>query len=397
MDFHYLDNAATTRPSDAAMEGMKQAQLYFGNPSSVHGAGLEANRFLTACRGKIASALGLSPLSPNRLILTASGTEANNIAILGCAYAKKRKPVNGSLGTILLSDGEHPSMEKPAERLESEGYTLVRIPTLGGILDLAALEKALAEAVSPVIFAGFMLVNNETGALYDVKSAAALVKRYHPGALVHCDAVQGFMKTRFSPKTLGVDTLTVSAHKIHATRGAGALYISADVEKQKKIVSVMPGGGQEFGYRSGTENLFAIGAFAHACQDEQSRFAANRTEENALRETLIASLTPLLEKGVVFHIPEGAYVPGILNLSLPAIRSEIMLNYLSGKGIYVSAGSACSAHARKESAALKAFGLSPEEMDCALRISFDHTNTEADILALAAALKEGIAGLQRKR
>ncbi|MBQ7922594.1 MAG: cysteine desulfurase [Clostridia bacterium] len=397
MEYHYLDNAATTRPSDAALEGMRQAEQYYGNPSSVHGAGMEANRFLTACRGKIAAALGLSPLAPNRLILTSSGTEANNIAILGCAYAKKRKPVGNSLGTILLSDGEHPSMEKPAQRLESEGYTVVRIPTAKGVLDLAALETALTDAVSPVIFAGFMLVNNETGALYDVRSAAALVKRHHPGALVHCDAVQGFMKTRFTPKTLGVDTLTVSAHKIHGTRGAGALYIGADVEKQKKIVPVMPGGGQEFGYRSGTENLFAIGAFAHACQEEQSRFAANRAAENTLRETLLSSIAPLADEGVQFNIPEGTFVPGILNLSLPAIRSEIMLNYLSGKGIYVSAGSACSAHAHKESAALKAFGLSPEAMDCALRISFDHTNTEGDILALAAALKEGIAGLQRKR
>ena len=397
MEHHYLDNAATTRPSSAALEGMKQAELYYGNPSSVHSAGLEAGRFLSSCRAKIAASLGLSPLAPHRLILTASGTEANNIALLGCAYAKKRKAAGSSLGTILLSDGEHPSINKPADRLANEGYTVIRIPTLRGILDLSVLEKALAEAVSPVIFAGFMLVNNETGALYDVKSAAALVKRYHPGALVHCDAVQGFMKTRFSPKTLGVDTLTVSAHKIHGTRGAGALFIHGDVEKQKKIVPVMPGGGQEFGYRSGTDNLFAIGAFAHACQEEQSHFADNRKAEAALRETLLAALEPMTAEGVTLNIPEGPYVPGILNLSLPAIRSEIMLNHLSGKGIYVSAGSACSAHAHKESAALKAFGLSPEAMDCALRISFDHTNTEADILAFAHALQEGVAGLQRKR
>lgn len=397
MEHHYLDNAATTRPSAAALDGMKQAEAYYANPSSVHGAGLEAGRFLTACRNKIAAALGITPLAPNRLILTASGTEANNIAILGCAHAKKRRPIGNSLGTILLTDGEHPSMEMPARQLEEEGYTVVRIPTPRGVLDLAALEKALTEAVSPVIFAGFMLVNNETGAVYDVKSAAALVKRYHPGALVHCDAVQGFMKVRFSPKTLGVDTLTVSAHKIHGTRGAGALYIGADVEKQKKIVPVMPGGGQEFGYRSGTENLFAIGAFAAACQEEQSHFAANRDAENALREKLLDAISPLLDEGVVLNIPDGKYVTGVLNLSLPAIRSEIMLNHLSGRGIYVSAGSACSAHARKESAALKAFGLSPEAMDCALRISFDHTNTEADILAFADALRDGVAGLQRKR
>jgi len=397
MEHHYLDNAATTQPSQAALSGMREAELYYGNPSSVHGAGMEAGRFLAGCRGKIAAALGVTPLLPNRLILTASGTEANNIALLGCAYAKKRKPIANSLGTILISDGEHPSIEKPAQRLEGEGYTVVRIPTAAGVLDLTALEKALTEASAPVIFAGFMLVNNETGAVYDVKSAAALVKRYHPGALVHCDAVQGFMKVRFTPKTLGVDTLTVSAHKIHGTRGAGALYIAADVEKQKKIVPVMPGGGQEFGYRSGTENLFAIGAFAGACQEEMQHFSVNREKEAVLRETLLSLLQPMTESGVTLNIPAGTYVPGILNLSLPAIRSEIMLNHLSGMGIYVSAGSACSAHAHKESAALKAFGLSAEAMDCALRISFDHTNTAADMQALTDALRTGIAGLQRKR
>ncbi len=392
----YFDSAATTFPSAAAMAGMEEAAKYPANPSSTHCAGREAARFLTLCREKVAASLGVRRLGADRLIFTASGTEANCLAMLGMAAAKKRKPVNGSLGTILLSDGEHPSMEMPARRLEENGYTVIRIPTTGGVLDLAALETALAEAPSPVVFAGFMLVNNETGAVYDVKSAFRLVKAKFPEALCHCDAVQGYMKVRFSPLTLGCDTLTVSAHKIHGTRGAGALYMKADVEKKKQIVPVNPGGGQESGYRSGTENLFALGAFAWAAEEEYARFGENREKEAALRTLLEECLAPVYAAGAIPHIPE-THVPGILNLSLPGIRSEIMLNALSGHGICVSAGSACSAHSKKESAALKAFGADAKEMDTAIRISFGHTNTEEEVRELCRVLEEEMGKLAKVR
>ncbi|MBQ4606634.1 MAG: aminotransferase class V-fold PLP-dependent enzyme [Clostridia bacterium] len=392
----YFDSAATTFPSAAAMAGMEEAAKYPANPSSTHGAGREAARFLTLCREKVAASLGVRRLGADRLIFTASGTEANCLALLGSAYAKKRKPVNGSLGTILLSDGEHPSMEAPARRLESEGYTLVHIPTVGGVLDAAALETALAEAVSPVVFAGFMLVNNETGAVYDVKNAFRAVKAKYPDALCHCDAVQGYMKTRFTPAVLGCDTLTVSAHKIRGTRGAGALWLKADVEKKKQIVPVLPGGGQENGYRSGTENLFALGAFAWAAEEEYARFTENREREEALRSLLDQCMAPLYEAGVKAHIPP-VHVPGILNISLPGIRSEIMLNALSGRGICVSAGSACSAHSRKESAALKAFGVDAADMDHSIRISLSHVNTDEEIRVLCGALQEELGRLARVR
>ena len=392
----YFDAAATTAPSPAAMAGMNEAAKYPANPSSTHSAGLEAARFLTVCREKVAASLGVRRLGADRLIFTASGTEANCLAMLGSAYAKKRKPVNGSLGTILLSDGEHPSMEMPARRLESEGYTLVRIPTTGGVLDSAALEQALAEAVSPVVFAGFMLVNNETGSVYDVKNAFRLVKAKYPDALCHCDAVQGYMKVRFTPMTLGCDTLTVSAHKIRGTRGAGALYLKADVEKKKQIVPVLPGGGQESGYRSGTENLFALGAFAWAAEEEYAHFAENRAAEESLRLLLDECMEPLYEAGVKAHIP-AVHVPGILNISLPGIRSEIMLNALSGRGICVSAGSACSAHSKKESAALRAFGVDPADMDHSIRLSFSHVNTAEEVRLVCAALREELGRLARVR
>ncbi len=390
----YFDNAATTFPHAAAQLGITEALQYPANPSSNHFAGREAARFLTLCREKIAASLGVRKLGADKLILTASGTEGNVLALLGTVYAKKRKPVGGSYGTILLTEGEHPSMDEPAKRAEEMGYTVVRIPTPSGVLDEGALVKALDEAVAPVVFAGFMLVNNETGALYDVKNAFRLVKSRFPEALCHCDAVQGYMKCRFTPASLGVDTLTVSAHKIHGTRGAGALYIRGEVDKKKLIVPVLPGGGQEGGYRSGTENLVALGAFAWAAEDAMNRFAQHQQTEEALRRAWEERLPALVEKGVIPHTPP-VHVPGIVNLSLPGIRSEIMLNALSGRGICISAGSACSAHAKKTSAALASFGVPKEEMDTAVRLSFGWDNTVAEVHAVVDAIEEEMGKLAR--
>lgn len=392
----YLDNAATTKPSQAAMDGMRAAEEYFANPSSTHFAGLSAAKFLAGCREQVARAMGLRRLEnrmgADRVIFTSSGTEANNLSLLGAAYAKKRDPHRP--GTIVLAAGEHPSMENPALRLESEGYDLVRVPTTGGVLDLDALADVLRDPPSPVLYFGCMRVNNETGAVYDVPAAAGIVRKYAPNAVIHCDDVQGFGKIKDSPERLSVDTLSVSAHKIHGTRGAGALYIRGELDRQKKIVPVMPGGGQELGYRSGTENLFAIAAFAAAATEAARDFAAHRETEAALRASLIDRLSRI--EGVETHIPP-AHTEGIVHLSLPAIRSEIMLNFLSGRGICVSAGSACSAHGRHASAALAAYGLDARAMDTAIRVSLDYTNTAEEIDAFADALADGVRTLQRLR
>ncbi len=395
MTEHYLDNSATTRPSDEAKRALFQAAEIWGNPSSTHRPGMDAKTLLKDSRAAIAKSLGLPRLSQDKVILTSCGTESNNIAMVGCARAKKRDPENP--GTIIISAGEHPSIENPAMMLEKEGYTLVRIPTSRGVLDLEYLKTALEEAKekkSPVIFAGFMLVNNETGALYDVKSASALVKRYFPDALVHCDAVQGYMKVKFTPMSLGADTLTVSAHKIHSVRGAAALYISAEVIKRKNVVPVMPGGGQEDGFRSGTENLCSIAAFAAAAEDGRINFDARREAVASLRAYLDEKLAEL---DVRVNLPEGGLVHGICNILLPGIKSETMLNHLSARGVYVSSGSACSAYSKKKSGALEAFGIDPHDADCAIRISLSHENTSEDIDALIGGLADGIAVLQRKR
>ncbi len=389
---HYLDHSSTTPPSETALRAMNEAAAVWGNPSSVHAPGRQAAALLTKSRETVARSLGLARFSKDKVIFTASGTEANNLAMLGCARSKQRDAAHP--GTVLLSAGEHPSVDGPATLLEKEGYDVVRIPTFGGVFDEDALEKALREARTPVIFAAFMLVNNETGAVYNVKNAASLVKNAFPDAVIHCDAVQGYMKRRFTPASLGVDTLTVSAHKIHSIRGAAALFVSSEVVKRRNLTAVMPGGGQEDGYRSGTENLCAIGAFAAAAEEGRLGFDDRLAQVQVLRTMLDEGLSRL---DVKMNRPAGEWLPHIANIVLPGIRSEIMLNYLSGRGIYVSAGSACSAHSRKKSAALEAFGATPEEMDCAIRISLSHTNTAEDVEALLSALEEGIGSLQRKR
>ncbi len=394
---HYLDNSSTTKPSSAAVEAARSAMELWGNPSSIHTVGQAASRLLTESRAKVGAAFGLARFSRDKVIFTSSGTEANCLAMLGCAASKKRTPKQGILGKILISDSEHPSMENPAKKLENEGYLVRRIGTKNGILDLDGIQNALNEDDIPVIFAGFMLVNNETGAIYDVKSAAALVKKANPSAVVHCDGVQAFLKMKFTPASLGVDTLAVSAHKIHALRGAAALYLSEDLLKKRNITAVNPGGGQEEGLRSGTENLVSIASFAAACDKGRAELEGNMTRVSELRTYLEERLGPMIEAGeVTINKPSGAYLPNICNLSVKGIRSEVMLNHLSSMGVYISAGSACSAHAKKESQSLTAFGLGKTAIESAVRISMSAENTKEDIDALICGMESGIARLKRK-
>ncbi len=385
----YLDNSATTCPSETAVKALTEAALIYGNPSSVHFLGVESKRLLDSCREKVAKALGVRKLANSALVFTASGSEANALAIIGYHEAKKR--VKNVPPVAIFTDGEHPSVENAMLRLEKNGWKLVRIPTVGGEIDMNFLRETLRENKN-VSFASFMLVNNETGAVYDVKAAASLVKLVCPDCHVHCDAVQGFMKVRFSPQSLGVDTVAVSAHKIHAPRGAAALYISAETVKKKNIAPVIPGGGQEKNFRSGTENLLAIAAFAAAAEEESENFAENCAKTRILREYLEEKLASLAE--ITVKRPKKS-VSEICNITLPRIKSETMLNFLSGEGICVSAGSACSASSGHLSAALAAFGCTKDEIDSSVRISLSHTNEKEDIDALTYALDRALSSLAR--
>lgn len=384
----YLDNSATTKPSDASLAKMREAlSAYWGNPSSVHRAGDDAHRLLCEARDRVGAAFNIRRPSDGSVIFTSGGSEANSLAMLGSVYAKKRPDKGGSRGKVFISDGEHSSVEAAAAALEADGFTVLRVPTVGGALDLDFIRE---RADSSTVLMAIMLVNNETGALYDVRGAADIVRAASPKAFIHCDAVQAFMKCRMVPKALGVDSIAVSAHKIFAPKGAGALYVRADVLTGRRLVPIIYGGGQEMGLRSGTENVPAIAAFGAAAKEGMAELQGRVETTEALRDHLIARISD----AVVLNIPENR-IPNIVNLTLPNIKSETMLNYLSGKGICVSAGSACSTHAPGVSRALRAFGLSDGAADCSLRVSLSHMNTAKELDLFSDALLDGIGRLAR--
>lgn len=386
----YFDNSATTKPSEASLSKMREAlTVSYGNPSSVHKMGNEALRLLEDARKQIIGALGVRRAADCRLVFTSGGTEANNLAIFGSVYAKDRPLKNGSRGKIFISDGEHSSVENVAERLSADGFTVLRVPTLNGKLDLDYIR---ANADKDTVLASFMLVNNETGAVYDVKSAFNIIKAASPKAVCHTDAVQGFLKTKFSPAALGADAISISAHKIYSPKGAGALYLTKDMIVAKRIIPVTYGGGQEDNFRSGTENVPAIAAFGAAAEEGKRELDARLEKISILYDKLTAGLEGL---GVRINCPENK-VKNIINITLPSIRSEIMLNYLSGEGICISAGSACSTHSSGPSGALLAFGLPKDEADTSVRISISHENTEEEADRFIQALGAGINKLARK-
>ena len=379
----YFDNSATTSLSEAAMKKMTEAMDIYGNPSSTHKAGIEARKVIDEAREKVAMALGAGRVNPENLIFTSCGSESNNTAILGVAYAKENRRAN----KIITTDSEHPSVENIMKKLEKDGFNVVRISTKNGKLNE---EEFLSAIDDKTLLISVMLVNNETGAVYDIKKLFNMAKRKNPDIVTHCDAVQGFLKVAFTPKSLGADLVSISAHKIHGPKGVGALYISPEIIKAKKIVPYIIGGGQESGYRSGTENIIGIAGFGAAAEEGRANFAANVQKMTALRNICEKSVT---EAGARINSPIGERAPHVLSVILPNIKSETMLNYLSGNGICISAGSACSSHAKNMSSTLLGFGLTPKEADCTVRISFSEYNTEQDAEEFATVFKQGIDSL----
>ena len=370
----YLDNAATTRThpevADAALEMMTR---YYGNPSSLHKKGLEAQLLLESARAQVAAALGCNK---DELVFTSGGTEANNLAVFGAVQAKKRRGK-----TIVAMSFEHSSVLEPLRRLQEQGFTVKTVPPLpNGMADVNALLNAVDE---DTILLCCMLVNSEVGTVAPVAEIARQARRKAPELLVHCDAVQAFGKIPFSAAKLGVDLLTVSAHKLHAPKGCGALYIKKGV----RIVPLFYGGSQEKLLRPGTENTPLGYAFGLAAQMAATTLASTLQNAEALREYFVnkAAETP----GICINSPREA-APYICNISVPGYRSEILLHYLAEKGIFVSSGSACSKGA--PSHVLTAMGLAPTRVDSALRVSFCAQNTVQEIdsffIALGSAMRE---------
>ncbi len=381
----YLDNSATTRLSDAAKKGMLEAMECFGNPSSKHIAGTNAKKMLDSARDNIGKCLGINGVSADKIFFTASGTEANNMAIFGSVYAKKR--TCGS--KIITTDSEHPSIENAMKRLEDDGFSVVRLKTRGGVIDMDEYRAALDNSV---ILVSLMMVNNETGAVYDVERCFSLAKAKNPDIVTHCDAIQGFLKIPFTPKKIKADLVSVSAHKIHGPKGVGALFVSSEILKRRLLMPYIVGGGQESGFRSGTENTVGICGFSAAAAEGFSSFRANVEKMISLRDMCEKALEG---SEIRVNRSSSARAPHILSLTLPKIKSETMLNFLSGKGICVSAGSACSSHSRNISSALVGFGISESEADTTIRVSFSEYNTEDDIKAFVEALDEGVKNLVR--
>lgn len=356
----------------------------FGNPSSLHAVGLDAEKRVTEARNIILNSLGIMRPQRSELVFTSGGTESNNLAIFGAVNAKVRRGDE----KIMITDGEHSSVEECARVLEERGFTVLRVPTLGGELDFDFIE----ENAKGVILASLMHVNNETGALYDLKRAFEIIREKSPACVCHADCVQSYMKVRFTKKSIGADLISLSAHKVNGAKGTGALYIAPEILKAKKIVPVVCGGGQENGMRSGTENVYGIVAFGEAVKEHTEKLADEIERMQALREYIITHLP----SGIKAKLPI-AHAPHILNITVPKIRSETVLHDLSSKGIYVSSGSACSSNsAHKASRALTAFGASTEDADSSIRISLCPENTVSEADKLIEALSDSMSRLAKK-
>lgn len=355
----YLDNAATTRVCpEAAEAAIRVMTENFGNPSSTHGPGRAAREELKKARQSIAKSIGALP---EEIYFTSGGTEADNWAILCGAQLMRHKGKH-----VITSETEHDAVIKSAEALEMQGYEVTRLkPRADGAVHTEELAAALRR---DTVLVSLMLVNNETGAVQDIAAFAKAIKAAGSPALLHCDAIQGYCKIPMKTRTLGADMISLSGHKINAPKGVGALYI----RKGLKLPPLQVGGGQEGGYRSGTEPLPAIAAFGAAAEAAMAdKGAAGRMED--LRQRTIRQL----QKARPGLLILGGGAPHLLCLSLPGYRSEVLLNALDAEGISVSKGSACKKGARSH--VLEAMGLPPAVIDGAIRVSFSRTSTQEEV------------------
>ena len=373
----YLDNSATTKPCKEAVEAMAKALTEnWANPSALYGFGIDAAKELRTARTKVAAALGAEP---DRVFFTSGGTEADNWAILGAVkrFGKKNKH-------IITTAIEHHAVLNVMKELETQGYEVTYLqPDIEGRITLSNLKAALRKDTCLV---SVMMVNNEVGTVMPIAQMAKLTKKLAPNAIFHTDAVQGFMKVPFQAKNLGADLISISSHKVHGPKGAGALYINP---RLKSFPALLLGGGQEGGYRSGTEATPAIFGFAAACAAVKETFAENIADEKALIAGLVEKLSTV--KGIKIN---GAHeAPHILSLSIPGLPTQNSINILQDAGICVSAGSACAKGHRSHT--LTAMGLAPEVMDGSFRISLCKDTTAEELDKLYAIIVERLIPMAR--
>lgn len=372
----YLDNAATTKvmpeAADGVIAGMTES---FGNPSSMHKLGVNAERLVSFSQRKLLSALGDSS---GRIIFTSGATESNNTAIFGLAeiYGRRKK-------RVVTTSVEHPSVAKAFEQLAEMGYEVATVhPNEQGEITEDMLVKAVD---SNTCLISAMLVNNETGYILPIDKAFPKIKKLYPDCMTHCDCVQGFEKLHVSVKKLGCDALSLSGHKIYAPKGIGALYLKSGV----RIKPLMLGGGQQNALRSGTEPvplIYGMGRAVEALDPTIDERLAHVREINAYARNALAQIG-----AVVLSSPEAS--PYILSIAVPEIKSETVLHHLEASQIYVSSGSACSKG--KKSGVLAEFKVSEKYIDSVIRLSFSYENNKEDIDLLAAKLKDGMDSLAK--
>ena len=361
----YLDNSATTSTDpDIAAIALDFMTNRYGNPSSLHHFGMDAYQAVMNARYQAARLIGAPTDS---VYFTSGGTESNNLALFGGADANKR-----SGNHIITTSVEHAAVGQPAERLEQMGYEVTIVPVdHRGVVQLEALEKALRP---DTILVSTMYVNNEVGAVMPVEEIAKLVHEKSPKALYHVDAIQAFGKYRIYPKKAGIDMLSVSSHKIHGPKGVGFLYINEKARIQPQIL----GGGQQAGMRSGTDNVPGIAGLGVAAKMVYTDFDEKIEHMYQLKERLAEGFLKLPDVRLNgMEIREGA--PQILSASFLGVRSEVLLHTLEEKGIYDSAGSACSSHKRKAAGTLSAMGMEAAQRESTLRFSFSEENTFEEV------------------
>ena len=374
----YLDNSATTKPCAEAVAAMTAALTEnWGNPSALYGFGIEAAKLLRTARMQVAAAMGAEP---DRVFFTSGGTEADNWALFSTAkrFGKKKKH-------IITTAIEHHAILHAMQELEHQGFEVTYLQPDGeGRITLAQLKEALRP---DTFLVSIMMVNNEAGSVMPIAQMAKLIHKLNPDAVFHTDAVQGFLKVPFQAKSLGADLISVSSHKVHGPKGAGALYISP---RLKSFPALLVGGGQENNFRSGTEGTPAIFGFAAACGVGAATLKADIDREKALLSYAIEKISSM--EGIRIN---GAHeAPHILSLSVPGVPTQNTLNLLQEDGICISAGSACAKGHRSH--VLSAMNLPPEVIDGAFRVSISRETTKEEIDQLLKSLEEKVLPFRLK-
>lgn len=373
----YFDNSSTTKVCpEAAEKVMEMMTENYGNPSSLHTLGFRAEQEMTAARKAVAGLLGAKP---EEIYFTSGGTESDNLALFGAAYARKKRGRR-----IVTTQIEHPAVANVMKRLEQEGFEVVSLkPDSFGKISPEQVKEAVT---GDTVLVSMMRVNNEVGTILPVEAAAEAIREAGAPALLHVDAVQAFGKLPLRPEKMGIDLMSVSAHKIHGPKGVGALYMRRGVH----IEPYTFGGGQEKNVRPGTESSPLIAGFGAAVR----ALPETERELSALSELCTYCREQLLKiPGVELNSPEDA-LPYIVNFSAGGVRAETMLHYLSSREIYVSSGSACSKG--KESPVLSAMGLPRERIASALRLSFSRFSTKEEVELFLAALKDGLTEITKR-